>query len=70
MERLVEVVSLRGLCLAVGIFISSRSFIGGSSFFLVFGTDVVFLTCSATSRPQPTTSGRFKEERQRAVNTV
>jgi hypothetical protein len=44
---------------------SSRSFIGSSSFFFVFGTDVVFLTRSATSRPQPTTSGRLREERQR-----
>jgi hypothetical protein len=40
----------------VWIFGSSRSFIGSSSFFFVSGTDVVFLTCSATSRPQPTTS--------------
>ena len=43
-----------------------------SSFFFGFGTDVIFLTRSATSRPQPTTSGRFWEERQRrgAVDTV
>jgi hypothetical protein len=40
--------------------------------FFVFGTNVVFLTRSATSRPQPTTSGRLREERQRrrAVDTV
>jgi hypothetical protein len=37
----------------VGIFESSRSFIGSFSFFFVSGTDVVFLTCSATFRPQP-----------------
>jgi hypothetical protein len=56
----------------VGIFGSSRSFIGSSSFFFVFGVDVVFLTRSATSRPQSTTSGRLREERQRrrAVDTV
>jgi hypothetical protein len=35
---------LQGFRLAVGIFGSSRSFIGSSSFFVVFGTDVVFLT--------------------------
>jgi hypothetical protein len=56
----------------VGIFGSSRSFIGSFSFFFVFGTDVVFLTRSATSHPQSTTSGRLREERQRrrAVDTV
>jgi hypothetical protein len=58
--------------LAVGIFGSPRSFIGSSSFFFVFGTDVVFLTRSVTSRLQPTTLGRLREERQRrrAVDTV
>jgi hypothetical protein len=56
----------------MGIFGSSRSFIGSSSFFFVFGTDVVFLTRSATSRPQPITLGRLREEQQRrlAVDTV
>jgi hypothetical protein len=56
----------------VGIFGSSRSFIGSSSFFFVSGTDAVFLTYLAISRPQPTTSGRLREERQRqrAVDTV
>jgi hypothetical protein len=39
---------------------SSRSFIGSFSFFFVSGTDVVFLTRSAISRPQPTTSGRLR----------
>jgi hypothetical protein len=57
--------SLRGFHLAVGIFGFSRSFIGSSSFFFVFGTDVVFLTCSATFYPQPTTLGHLREERQR-----
>jgi hypothetical protein len=58
--------------LAVGIFLSSRGFIGSSSFFFVFGADVVFLTRSTTSHPQPTTSGRLREERQRrrAIDTV
>jgi hypothetical protein len=50
----------RGFRLAVGIFGSSRSFIDSSSFFFISRTDVVFLTCSATSYPQPTTSGRFR----------
>jgi hypothetical protein len=56
----------------VGIFGSSRSFIGSSSFFFVSGTIVVFLTRSATSRPQTTMSGRLREERQRwrAIDTV
>jgi hypothetical protein len=56
----------------MGIFGSSRSFIGSSSFFFVFGTDVVFLTHSTTSRPQPTTPGRLREDRQRrrAIDTV
>jgi hypothetical protein len=40
----------------VRIFRSSRSFIGSSFFFFISGTDVVFLTRLATSRPQPTTS--------------
>jgi hypothetical protein len=33
---------------------------------------VVFLTCSATSRSQPRTPGRLREERQRrhAIDTV
>jgi hypothetical protein len=63
---------LRGFHLAVGIFGSSRSFIGSSFFFSISGTDVVFLTHSTTSRPQPTTSGRLREERQRqrAVDMV
>jgi hypothetical protein len=39
------------------------SFIGSSSFFFVSGTDVVFLTYSVTSHPQPTMSGRLREER-------
>jgi hypothetical protein len=55
----------RGFHLAVGIIGFSISFIGSSSFFFVFGTDVVFLTRSATSRPQPTTLDRLREERQR-----
>jgi hypothetical protein len=40
--------------------------------FFVSQTDVVFLTRSATSRPQPTMSGRLREERQRwrAVDTI
>jgi hypothetical protein len=55
----------------VRIFGSSRSFIGSSSYFFVFGTDVVLSIRSATSHPQPTMSGRLKEERQRrAVDTV
>jgi hypothetical protein len=54
----------------VGIFGSSRSFIGSSSYFFVFGTDVIYLTRSVISRPQPTTSGRLREERQRVVDTV
>jgi hypothetical protein len=56
----------------VGIFGSSRSFIGSSSYFFVSGTDVVFSIRSATSRPQSTTSGWLREERQRrrAVDTV
>jgi hypothetical protein len=58
---------LQGLLLAVGIFESPRSFIGGSSFFFVSGTDVAFSARSATSRPQPTTSCRlWKEWQQRA----
>jgi hypothetical protein len=44
---------------------SSRSFIDGYSFFFVYGTYVIFLTRSATFRPQPSTSGRLREERQR-----
>jgi hypothetical protein len=38
----------------------------------LFRADVVFLTRSTTSRPQPTTSGRLREERQRrrAVDMV
>jgi hypothetical protein len=51
-KKLMGVVS-RGLLLAVGIFISSRSFIDDYSFFFAFRTDVIFLTRSATSRPQP-----------------
>jgi hypothetical protein len=56
----------------VGIFGSSRSFIGSSSFFFVFETDVVFLTRSATSHLQPTMSGRLGEEWQRqcTIDTV
>jgi hypothetical protein len=64
---------LRGFRLAVGIFGSSRSIIGSSSFFFFFsGMDVVFLTHSVNSRPQTTTSGRLREERQRrrTVDTV
>ncbi|EMS61004.1 Serpin-ZX [Triticum urartu] len=49
------------LLLAVGISGSSMSFIDGSSSF-IFGTDVVFLTRSATFRPHPTTSGRHSLE--------
>jgi hypothetical protein len=49
----------------VGIFGSSSSFIGSYSFFFVFGTDMVFMTRSATSRLQSTTSSRLREERQR-----
>jgi hypothetical protein len=57
---------------AVGIFGSSRSFNDSSSFFIVFGMDVVFLTRFVTSHPQPTTSSRLRQERQRrhAVDTV
>jgi hypothetical protein len=47
----------------VGIFGFSKSFIDSSFFFFVFGMDVVFLTRSATSRPQPTTPGRLRVER-------
>jgi hypothetical protein len=61
-----------GLLLAVGISGSSRSFINGYSFFFVSGTDMLFMTCSATSRPQPTTSGQLREECQRryTINAV
>jgi hypothetical protein len=69
-KRLVECCGLRGFRLAVMIFRSSRSFIVSSSFFFVFGTNVVFFVHSATSRPQPTTSSRLREERQRAIYTV
>jgi hypothetical protein len=67
-----ECCGLRGFHLAVGILGSSRSFIGSSFFFFVSGTDVVFLTRSATFRPQPSTSGRLRKERQRqrVVDTV
>jgi hypothetical protein len=70
-ERLVGGCGLRGFCLAVGIFGSLRSFIGNYSFF-VSGTDVVFMTRSATSSLQPTTSGQLRKKRQRrrAVDTV
>jgi hypothetical protein len=63
---------LRGFRRAVGIFGSSRSFIGSFSFFFVFGTYVVFLTRSTTSRLQPTTLCRLREERQRwrVIDTV
>jgi hypothetical protein len=56
----------------VGIFGSSRSFIDSSSFFFVFRADVVFLTRSTTSHPQPIASGELREDRQRwrAVDTV
>jgi hypothetical protein len=56
----------------MGIFGSSRSFISGSSFFFVTGTDVAFLTRSVTYRPQPTTSCRLWKERQwrHTVDTV
>jgi hypothetical protein len=60
-EKLVGVVWSSGISSSYGIFGSSRSFIDSSSFFFVFGTDVVFLTRSATSRPQPTTSGRLRD---------
>jgi hypothetical protein len=55
----------------VGIFGSLRSFIG-NYFFFVSGTDVVFMTRSATSSLQPTTSGQLRKKRQRrrAVDTV
>jgi hypothetical protein len=72
-ERLVGVVwSSRILSGCGDLWIASRSYIGSSSLFFVSGTNVVFLTRSATSRPQPTISGRLREERQRrrAVNTV
>jgi hypothetical protein len=42
LRSLWEWCGLQGLLLAVGIFGSSRSFIGGSSLFFVFGTDVAF----------------------------
>jgi hypothetical protein len=56
----------------LGIFESSRSFIGGSSFFFVSGTNMIFLTRLVTFCPQPTTSIRLKEKRQRrrAIDTV
>jgi hypothetical protein len=56
----------------VGIFGPSKSFIGSYSFFFVFGTDMVFMTRSATSRLQSTTSSRLREERQRrrAIDAV
>jgi hypothetical protein len=64
-EWLVGVVwcGIREFRLAVGIFGSSRGFIGSSAFFFVSGTDMAFLTRSTTSRPQPTMSGRLGEER-------
>jgi hypothetical protein len=55
-----------------GISESPWSFIGGYSFF-ASGTDVIFFTCSVTSRLQPTTSGQHREEQQRrrrAADTV
>jgi hypothetical protein len=54
----------------MGIFGSSRSFIGSSSFFFVFGTDVVFLTRSATfpsatNNVRPTREGAAAAARRR-----
>jgi hypothetical protein len=63
-NQLKEWCGLRGFLLVVAISGSSKSFMGSSSFFSVSETDVVFLTRSATSRPQPTTSVRLREERQ------
>jgi hypothetical protein len=71
-EKLVGVVWSSRISSGCGIFGSSRSFIGSSSYFFVSGTDVVFSTRSATSCPQSTTPGQLREERQRrrAVDTV
>jgi hypothetical protein len=55
----------QGFRLAMGIFRSSRSFIGSSFFFFVSETNVVFLTRSMTSHLQPTMSGQHKVEQQR-----
>jgi hypothetical protein len=71
-EKLVGVVRSLRIPFGRGDLRSSRSFIGNLSYFFISGTDMVFSTCSATSCPQPTTSGRLREERQRsrAINTV
>jgi hypothetical protein len=55
--------SIKNNFIAVGIFRSSRNFIGSSSFFFVSGMDVVFLVRSVTSRLQPRTSVRLREDR-------
>jgi hypothetical protein len=71
-KRLVGVVWSSRISCGCGIFGSSRSFIDSSSFFFVFGTNVAVLTHLSTSYPQPTTSDRLREERQRRrdINTV
>jgi hypothetical protein len=49
----------------VGTFESSRSYIGGTFFFYIFGTDVAFWARLATSRLQPTTLGPAAAARRR-----
>jgi hypothetical protein len=46
---------------------SSWSFIDGYFFFFVSGTDVIFLTRSATSHPQPATSGNSRRSGRRGT---
>jgi hypothetical protein len=76
-ERLVGVVWSSRILSGCGDLRNVKELIGSSSFFFVSGTDMVFMTRSTTSRsttsrPQPTTLGRLRKERQRrcAVDTV
>jgi hypothetical protein len=71
-EQLLGVLWFSRTCPVVGFSRSSRRCIDGYSFFFVSGADVVFLTRSATSRMQPITLGRLREEWQRrhATDTV
>ena len=70
-EKLVEVVWFSRTSSGGGVFRIVVELHQRFILFLRLQTDVVFLTRSATSRPQPTTSGRLRKERQRrrAVDT-
>jgi hypothetical protein len=71
-ERLVGVVKSLWILSGYGHLRIVKEFHRRFFFSFVLETDVVFLTRSVISRPQPTTSGRLRKERQRwrAVDTV